>query len=363
MNRDAEAMNDFLAWLFQDPELTDDTSSGDNLSDSCDSADYTQSDSQGLRPNNLKRSVAEEQPTMQTDLSSDYSELSSDSSPEQSSLFNVGEIPAVQDRFYALLKRRLRTEIARKPPVFPWESEAYNYEPEFQDLSAADSVPNKAWAEHIQNRIPVPMSDQLLAELIQRCQTLAQSSLQRGAQLVQAVESMFPGEGQTLNHLAGLVLTSPARSATLTSPAAARSLPGVPDHYDAATPVQQMALSLLAAQEIIECLTLNLSKSTPTDSCQWRTPMGALSVEAGFDARSQRLNVEAQLPCAGKLQLQGSGIETMAQRTSQGPLNVELFEAEIDSIYSLDIELEQGGDRSSLTFAIHIAGRPSGRLC
>lgn len=353
MNRDAEAINDLLAWLFQDPDQTDDTSSGDNYSDS---AEHQSSDSQDLKPDNLNRSVAEEQPTMQPNLSPNHSERSDDQSPEQSSLFNVGEISAVQDRFQALLKRRLRTEIARKPPVFPWESEACNYESEFQDLAAVSSAQNKAWAEHIQSRLPVPMSEQLLTELLQRCQTLAQSSLQRGVQLVQAVESLFPGEGQTLNQLAGMVLTSPARSATLTSPTTAQSLPGFPAHYNAATPVQQMALSLLAAQEIIESLTLKLSSDSPSASCQWKTLLGHLSVRAGFDARLQRLNVEAHLPCAGKLQLQGSGVETMAQRTSPGALNVELFEAEVDSIYSLDIELEQG-DRTSLTFAIHVAGK------
>ncbi|MGB3494090.1 MAG: hypothetical protein WBA57_15275 [Elainellaceae cyanobacterium] len=354
MNRDAEAINDLLAWLFQDPDPADDVSSG---ADSSTFADHQSSDAQGLNPDNLKRSVAEERRTMPSPLSSNHSERSSDDRlPEQSSLFNVGEISAVQDRFHALLKRRLRTEIARKPPVFPWESEAYGYDSEFQDLAPATSAQTKAWAEQIQNRIPVPMSEQILTELLQRCQTLAQSSLQRGVQLVQAVESLFPGEGQTLNHLAGLVLTSPARSATLSSPTAAQSLPGFPSHYDAATPVQQMALSLLAAQEIIESLTLKLSSDQPTTSCQWSTSLGNLSVKAGFDARLQRLNVEALLPCAGKLQLQGSGIETMAQRTSSGTLNVELFEAEVDSIYSLDIELEQG-DRSSLTFAIHVASK------
>ncbi len=352
MNRDAEAINDLLAWLFQDPDQADGTPSGDNCSDS---AEHQSSDSQGLKLDNLNRSVAEEQPTMQHNLSPNDSERSDDRSPEQSSLFNVGEIPAVQDRFHALLKRRLRNEIARKPPIFPWESEACNYDSELQDLAAANSAQNRAWAEHIQNRIPVPMSETLLTELMQRCQTLAQSSLQRGVQIVQAVESLFPGEGQTLNHLAGLVLTSPARSATLTSPTAAQSLPGFPAHYNAATPVQKMALSLLAAQEIIESLTLKLSNESPSKSCQWKTALGHLSIQAGFDARLQRLNIEAHLPCAGKLQLQGSGIETMAQRTSPGILNVELFEAEVDSIYSLDIELEQG-DRSSLTFAIHVAG-------
>ena len=34
--------------------------------------------------------------------------------------YNFGEMPTVENRFQALLKRRLQVEIERHPPLFPW---------------------------------------------------------------------------------------------------------------------------------------------------------------------------------------------------------------------------------------------------
>ncbi|UBF29401.1 hypothetical protein K9N68_17125 [Kovacikia minuta CCNUW1] len=50
---------------------------------------------------------------------------------ERETLFELGEIPAVQDRFYSLLKQRLQTEIQQNPPLFPWETEVNDYETEY----------------------------------------------------------------------------------------------------------------------------------------------------------------------------------------------------------------------------------------
>jgi hypothetical protein len=65
----------------------------------------------------------------------------SHSSSSEELLHQPGEIPAVQDRFHALLKRRLLIEAQQKPPVFPWEKEAVDYDaessPEVQPVLAA----------------------------------------------------------------------------------------------------------------------------------------------------------------------------------------------------------------------------------
>ncbi|MEB3212480.1 MAG: hypothetical protein VKL39_14065, partial [Leptolyngbyaceae bacterium] len=256
-----------------------------------------------------------------------------DASPNPSFTSHVGDLPAVQDRFHALLKRRLRAEIAQKPPVFPWESNPTSYGTESEDLVAAESVPMKGWVQHIQKKLPVPMSEELLAGLLQRCQDMAHTSLQRGAQLVRAVESLFPDEPQTLNHLAGLVLTSPARSADL------QETSNFPSHYESATPVQKMALSLIAAQEIMENLTLFVSKTAQTAVRYIPTDEGSLAIKTIFDPFVKALKVEVQLPCGGHLQLNGSEGSSVARRDQAGLAKVELFDVAGDRTYFLDVQL------------------------
>lgn len=344
MNRDAEATNNFWAWLFQDPSLTNQASSG---SQPGNITGQNGSDMTDLHRNTPTRSIAEENVMNLSNLSRPYSDSPSEPSLETSSLSHVGDLPAVQDRFHALLKHRLRAEIAQKPPLFPWESDTINYESESEDLAAAEYVPIKGWAQQIQDRLPVPMSEEFLAGLLQQCQALIHSSLQRGAQLVNAVESLFPDESQTLNHLAGLVLTSPARSPEL------QSVSGYPSHYDVATPVQKMALSLLAAQEIMDTLTLVVSAKRPTDSRQIQTDYGTLSIYTLFDIQASRLKVEVQLPCGGRLQLSSPDGQSVTHRDQPGTLSAELFDVRGDRTYFLDVQLETT-ESLSFKFAVQL---------
>jgi hypothetical protein len=345
MNRDAEATNNFWAWLFQDPSLTNQSSSG---SQPGINTGQKGSDITDLHRNTTTRSIAEENAMNLSNLSRPYSDSPSDPSLEISSPSHVGDLPAVQDRFHALLKRRLRAEIAQKPPLFPWESDTVNYESESEDLAAAECVPMKGWVQQIQDRLPVPMTEEFLAGLLQQCQGLVHSSLQRGAQLVNAVESLFPDESQTLNHLAGLVLTSPARSPEL------QSVSGYPSHYDAATPVQKMALSLLAVQEIMDSLTLAVSAKWPTDSRQIQTDYGTLSIHTLFEQQASRLKVEVQLPCGGRLQLSSPEGQSIAHRDQPGTLSAELFDVRGDRTYFLDIQFDTN-DPLSFKFAVQLS--------
>lgn len=352
MNRDPEAINSFLAWLFQDPSLTDSESSGDapDISFGLHGSDITD-----LHRNIQNRLVAEEHMMNSSNLSQFQSDSLSDLSLDPSSPSHVGDLPAVQDRFHALLKRRLRAEIAQKPPVFPWESDPTSYESESKDLVAADSVPMKGWVQQIQERLPVPMSEELLVGLLQRCQAMAHSSLQRGAQLVRAVESLFPDEPQTLNQLAGLVLTSPVRGGELASSfrGASETASRFPSHYESATPVQKMALSLLAAQEIMENLTLFVSETAQTAVRHIPTDYGSLSIHTSFAPYTRGLKVEVQLPCGGHLQLNGPDGSSVARRDQAGPLSVELFDVTGDRTYCLDIQLNTS-EAVSLKFAIQL---------
>jgi hypothetical protein len=45
--------------------------------------------------------------------------------------YDLGEMPTVQNRFQAILKRRLQAEIERHPPLFPWETELSDYESQY----------------------------------------------------------------------------------------------------------------------------------------------------------------------------------------------------------------------------------------
>lgn len=290
-----------------------------------------------------------------------------------------GELPAVQDRFYALLKRRLQVEIQRNPPLFPWESEVTDYEHETPGLvyaasHSATSQPEPAtvgvsepqvaprpkilvpvWAAQLQNlSLPVPLPEAILAQLLERCQEAVQTSLREGAKLVQAVESLFPGHSQSLNQLAGLVLVSPARSGNQTLSRLSAQSGDFPSNYETAVPAQQMVLSLLAAQEIMNSLTLTLSPNQPVVDRQWLTAAGLLTLQTEYVPQSSghsRLQVRGELPCGGCLSFRAGETQAAAQRSDAGCLSVELFDLPPNQTYPLDVQLD-APDSSTLTFAI-----------
>jgi len=287
-------------------------------------------------------------------------------------LLELGDIPAVQDRFHAVLKRRLQSEIQRNPPLFPWETELHDYETEESTYAAFHSSPtapefsvvptdgtrlNRLWLSQIKTfNLPISLPEDLLAELLQHCQDVVQSSLREGAKLVRAVEDLFPGQSQSLNYLAGLVLTSPARSkeATVTSLGA-----NSPRSYEVAVPAQQMVLSLLAAREILNTLTLAVSSAQPRVERQWLTELGALSLEAAYDGTSTtgKLRIDGRLPCAGSLTLSGNGVQATAQRSTGGGLGVELCDLDLNQTCVLDIRLV-GQEHLPLRFAVQITSDP-----
>ncbi|NER00615.1 MAG: hypothetical protein F6K30_28630, partial [Cyanothece sp. SIO2G6] len=184
MNRDADAAQAFLVWLLQNPTSDQPLEpSGDLISDSTDPRDFTgvhtsevmnQTD-QIMNP--VHQHHAETHNTMLTNFSQPT--LSSSAQPYGGDTlsFELGEMSAVQDRFYAVLKRRLQTEIEQNPPLFPWESEVLEYETE---AIATPLVPVSAWMQRIRARLPVPMSEQVLATLFSQCQSIVHRSQQQG---------------------------------------------------------------------------------------------------------------------------------------------------------------------------------------
>jgi hypothetical protein len=339
MNKETEAINQFLAWLLQNPHPTASTSSGEHFVENGRAG----SETADLQFDDLD--LLDSEAVMA--LPNDSDESNPFSIPKISS-FQPGDNPAVQDRFHTLLKRRLRTEIERRPPLFPWETEVYDYQAETPDWADAKLVPATLWVAQLHNlNLPIPMPEAVLSQLFERCQEMLQSSLREGAKLVRVVETLFPDHSQTLNQLAGLVLTSPARSPL-------RSLqpaPGFPTDYEAATQPQQMVLSLLAAREIMNSLTLTVSPNQPQTERQWITDAGPLLLKAEYPSATGQIRVHSQLPCSGSLRIQGNEAQVVAQRSNPGSLSVELFDVAPNCIYPLEVRLANP-DQPPIVFAV-----------
>lgn len=256
----------------------------------------------------------------------------------------------MQEQFQTLLKRRLQAEIQHRPPLFPWETEISDYE--FEASSSArreavglatitpqrsvavegvprvivnESTPASLWLAQLQTLdFPTLIPETILGHLLERCQTVVQSSLREGAKLIAVVDSLFPGQSSALNQLAGLVLTGATRSGrtvTLNLPKAETI------HYDSATSIQKMVLSLLATRSILDSLTLTLSPQQPQVQRQWLTNAGTLTVSATYCPQSpNQLHVVSQLPDGGSIKLQGTEATATAQRSTPGYLSVELLD-------------------------------------
>jgi hypothetical protein len=265
---------------------------------------------------------------------------------------NSGDIPAVQDRFYALLKHRLQSEIQQNPPRFPWEQTAMEYRDEVAFVPAAVVDLRSLWLAQLRRlSLPVAMPDNVLAQLLEQCQSLAASSLKEGAKLVKAVESLFPEEGAALNQLAGLVMVSPVRGGASLQQRLAQEAGGeLPASYDEALPTQQMVLSLLAAREILSALTVKASVQAAPGSYEWMTEMGALVlvVEARQEATAS-LRVQIKLPTAGQVELNADGHRALSERSEAGSVSVELTDLQVGQICDLVVIL---GSSDRVVFSI-----------
>jgi hypothetical protein len=265
---------------------------------------------------------------------------------------NSGDIPAVQDRFYALLKHRLQSEIQQNPPRFPWEQTAMEYRDEVA-LNPAFAVDLRSlWLAQLRRlSLPVAMPDRVLAQLLEQCQSLAASSLKEGAKLVKAVEALFPEEGAALNQLAGLVMVSPVRGGASLQQRLAEEAGGeLPASYDEALPTQQMVLSLLAAREILSALTVKASVQAAPSCYEWMTEMGALVlVVEARQGTAASLRVQIKLPTAGQVELNADGHRALSERSEAGSVSVELTDLQVGHVCDLVVSL---GSSDRVVFSI-----------
>ena len=272
--------------------------------------------------------------------------------PESQAL-KLGEIPTVQDRFQTLLKERLKAEILRNPPLFPWETQAKDYEYDYPDGAADEWVPPlHLWSAQLQNlkwgKFPIPLTEKVFAQLLEPCQEIVLSGLREGAKMVQAVEkALFPQQYDTLNDLTRLVLLGSVRCFS-----DVEQLP----RYEEATPEQQMVLSLLAAREIMGSLTLTCPLNQPPIERQWLTGAGVLTLIAEYQSveRQSRasIRVECQLPAGGSVELKAGEALAAAHRPNSGYLSVELFELQANKTYPLTVRF-QNQEHKPLKFAVY----------
>jgi len=368
MNTDPESIfRELIAWLLQDPNSVNpfnetgshsssfpsvfasgvatpflgESTRTDSLNQGAEVEDYDPLDSEGI------------------DLAiADCSELPAFSPHSGSQPLRSGEIFTVQDRYYALLKRRLQTEIQRHPPLFPWESEISDYELDLVDSTVTEQVPSRLWAAQLRNlNIPVPVPEVVLAQLFEQCQSVVQSSMREGAKLVRAVEGLFPNQAHTLNDLAGMMLMSPSRSGSVEATLNPSADTGdeatkLPNSYEQATPEQRMVWSLLAAREILQSLTLTVSASQSAVERQWLTAAGLLTLELRYQPQGEaRLRVQGRMPCGGSLTLQGEDAQAIAHRVDAGGLSVELFNIQPHHAYTLKVTFDLP-EQEPLTFAV-----------
>ncbi|MDY6783865.1 MAG: hypothetical protein SW833_15200 [Cyanobacteriota bacterium] len=272
---------------------------------------------------------------------------------------NMGEIPIVQKRFQALLKRRLQAEIERHPPRFPWEMETADL-PNYRDDFEAKAVPTQPfWVPQLLAVLPVEMPEAILARLLEACAETINSLKPSEAKTVRAASYLFPDRLRDLNDMAGRIRLSlaPSRLPQEEQQRYKEELvASLPRSYEGATTEQQMALSLLAAREIIDTLTLTLSREEPTSERQWQTTAGFVLLRSEYPPRSpsvegQPLRVSARLPKGGSLTLQTNQESAIAERTYPGALSVELFDWQPGQTYPVTVNLA-GTSQKPLTFAI-----------
>lgn len=262
--------------------------------------------------------------------------------------FQLGEIPTVQERFQALVKRRLQVQIQDHPPLFPWETQLRDY-PDYVDSPSVALVPAYGWmAQQSKLNIPISLPEKVFRQLLEKCQAMLVSSLPLGAKLVQVVESLFPNDAQALNDLAGMVLRSPYRSVD-----ALEKMPIQESDYSDLGERQQMALSLLAAKQLLENLTLPISDSNPVVERQWLTSVGAINLKVEYQSQGRvtKLCVMGELPTAGILTLQGNGTQAKAMSSTSGCVSVELYGQPPNQTYTLEVEFPEL-EQQSLLFVI-----------
>lgn len=263
-------------------------------------------------------------------------------------LFGAAEQPpAVQQHFQAMLKRKMTPHLEHQPPLFPWETTLAEYH-----IHESETAPYSWLAQVRSLQLPTALPHDLLAKLLNRCQMLVSESLQPGIQLVKAVEHLFPAQPQAMEQIAGLVLANATVRATPTNDAEVLKA-AFPEGYEGANPQQQVTLAMLAAQNILDTLSLPVTLAKPAVQREWLTTEGKLYLKAML-VDGNNLRILGQLPCGGTMRIQNKGQSESAQRSSPGLLLIELNHPQVNQRYPLEVTLAtQNG--APLIFSVSIS--------
>lgn len=254
--------------------------------------------------------------------------------PLSQPLTAMNELTNLEYRFQSILKQRLQNEIERHPPLFPWESDINDYESDYLEELPETNIPwMQLWTPQLAGlNIAFSLPTKIAQELLTACSEAMQSLQPQGAKLVKAVSELFPDEQQSLNQMAGWVLLAPSRSATATISA----------DYGSANRQQQMAMSLLAANEILKQLTIQISASEPAATREWQTTAGLVTLKAEYlknDHQTPVIRLETYLPQGGSLSWDSPQGSVEAQRTYRGHLNIEIPDVQVGETYTLRLHL------------------------
>ncbi|MGB3790724.1 MAG: hypothetical protein WA949_22140 [Phormidesmis sp.] len=268
----------------------------------------------------------------------------------------------MQERFHFLIKQRLMLEYEKSPPLFPWESELREYPADVADsIGATHAVPGAAsslWNQHLSSlKVPGLLPQPVLNALFKRCQEIALSPIKQGVQLVRAVEALFPMQGDVLEPIADIVLVPAYRSDNENQSAVLEQITQLADDYDSASPEQQIALSMMAAQEILGAMTLSLSAQKPDDSREWITAHGLLRLSASYVASGadSQLTIKAVLPEGGQVRLWDGTVEKRALCSQPGSLDLNWGCFSPEKIYLLEVSLHS--EETLLKFVVKLESR------
>ncbi|MFB2882369.1 hypothetical protein [Floridanema aerugineum] len=263
----------------------------------------------------------------------------------------VADIPAVRDRFQALIKRRIQLELENNPPLFPWETEDWEYEND-EVASPVAAVGENLWLTQVEKLgIPVSIPPEILLKLFHRSQSVLQSSLAQEAKIVRAVEALFPSHSQLLKNFADKIGNF---SQNLAFVDFSQVKSQFPLSYEAAKQNERMVLLLLIAKQIFGFLTLALSPTNNLVERQWLCELGMLTLQAEYKLEAQlikSMRIQCLFPCGGILKLQGGQASAQTERPDPGYLSVELFDLAPNQSYPLEVQFHHFAN-NSLIFAI-----------
>ncbi|MFB2837714.1 hypothetical protein [Floridanema evergladense] len=273
--------------------------------------------------------------------------------PEASSQpTEVADIPAVRDRFQALIKRRIQLELENNPPLFPWETEDWQYESD-EVASPVAAVGEILWLTQMEKlALPVSIPQEILLKLFNRSQSVLQSSIAEEAKIVRAVEALFPSHSQLLKRFAQKIVSL---SQNLTQVDFSLAKSQFPLTYEAAKENERMVLLLLVAKQIFGFLTLALSPTNKLVEREWLCELGMLTLQVEYKLEAQvikSMRIQCLFPCGGILKLQGGQASARTERPDPGFLSVELFDLAPNQSYPLEVQFHPLA-HNSLIFAIY----------